>query len=98
MVRGLLTSPAAWAVAFVLMLMAGLPLWAQSEYHLSYGINVVQYAVLATAWALFSGPTRYISLATTAFFGVGAYTVAVFAETMRWFLLLVVAALVGSVL
>jgi ABC-type branched-subunit amino acid transport system permease subunit len=36
--------------------------------------------VLATAWALFSGPTHYISLATVAFFGIGAYTVAVLAK------------------
>ena len=36
--------------------------------------------MLATAWALFSGPTHYISLATVAFFGIGAYTVAVVGE------------------
>ena len=42
----------------------------------------LNYTVLATAWALFSGPTRYVSLATVAFFGIGAYTVAVLAETM----------------
>ena len=41
------------------------------------------YAVLATAWALFSGPTRYVSLATVAFFGIGAYAVAVLAERCR---------------
>ena len=35
------------------------------------------YAVLATSWALFSGPTHYISLATAAFYGVGAYVVAI---------------------
>ncbi len=33
------------------------------------------YAVLCTAWTLFSGPTHYISLATAAFFGLGTYTV-----------------------
>ena len=38
--------------------------------------------VLATAWALFSGPTRYISLATVAFFGIGAYTMAVLSEAL----------------
>ena len=38
--------------------------------------------MLATAWALFSGPTRYISLATAAFFGIGAYTMAVLWERM----------------
>jgi branched-chain amino acid transport system permease protein len=34
------------------------------------------YTVLATSWALFSGPTNYISLATAAFYGIGMYTVA----------------------
>ena len=28
---------------------------------------------LAVSWAFFSGPTRYLSLATGAFFGAGAY-------------------------
>ena len=32
---------------------------------------------LATAWAFFSGPTRYISLATAAFFGIGIYALAI---------------------
>ena len=44
--------------------------------------------MLATAWALFSGPTRYISLATVAFFGIGAYTVAVLGEMLPWPLVL----------
>ena len=50
-------------------------------------VGIVGYVVLATAWALFSGPTRYISLATVAFFGIGAYTVAVLqrnAALSRW--------------
>lgn len=66
----------------------------------AYGVGVVVgllgYAVLASAWAMFSGPTRYISLATVAFFGVGAYTVAVLSEALPWPLVLVCAALVGA--
>ena len=54
--------------------------------------------VLATAWALFSGPTRYVSLATVAFYGVGAYSVAVFAETLPWVLVLLIALAVGVAL
>ena len=46
---------------------------------------------------LFSGPTRYISLATVAFFGIGAYTVAVLNEKLPYPAILVVAALVGLV-
>ena len=41
-------------------------------YYLSFGINLMQFVVLATAWTLFSGPTRYVSLATAAFFGICA--------------------------
>ncbi|UJW87488.1 branched-chain amino acid ABC transporter permease [Devosia sp. SL43] len=66
-------------------------------YPLGLGIGILGYGVLATAWAMFSGPTRYISLATVAFFGLGAYTVAVLGETMPYPLILVVAALVGLV-
>jgi branched-chain amino acid transport system permease protein len=52
--------------------------------------------VLATAWGLFSGPTRYISLATAAFFGIGAYTVAVLGEVLPWAAVLAIAALIGA--
>jgi branched-chain amino acid transport system permease protein len=66
-------------------------------YTLSFGINLMQFVVLATAWALFSGPTRYISLATAAFFGIGAYTMAVLSEAMPLTAVILVAALVGVV-
>jgi branched-chain amino acid transport system permease protein len=68
-----------------------------SDYALSLGINLLQYGVLATAWAMFSGPTRYISLATAAFFGIGAYTVAALGEQLPWGLVLGVALLIGVV-
>lgn len=66
-------------------------------YPLGLGIGILGYGVLATAWALFSGPTRYISLATVAFFGIGAYTVAVLADLMSYPLVLLCAALIGLV-
>ncbi|MCR6636018.1 branched-chain amino acid ABC transporter permease [Devosia sp.] len=66
-------------------------------YPLGLGIGILGYATLATAWALFSGPTRYISLATVAFFGIGAYTVAVLADLMPYPLVLLCAALIGLV-
>lgn len=58
-------------------------------------IGIAGYATLATAWALFSGPTRYVSLATVAFFGIGAYTVAVLGERLPYPLVLLAAAAVG---
>ena len=58
-------------------------------------IGLMSYVVLASAWALFSGPTKYISLATVAFFGIGAYTVAVLADHLPFGAILIVAAAVG---
>jgi branched-chain amino acid transport system permease protein len=81
--------------------LAAVPLFA-SGYHLALGISMLDYAVLATAWALFSGPTRYISLATSAFFGIGAYTVAVLADAvtlplaLAWPVMLAAAAVIGT--
>ncbi|RZS81705.1 branched-chain amino acid ABC transporter permease [Pigmentiphaga kullae] len=84
------------AGAAVLAVLAGVPLVADG-YGLSLAINILNYAVLATAWAMFSGPTRYVSLATVAFFGIGAYTVAVLGEALPWPAVLAAAALVGLV-
>ncbi|HEY8333921.1 MAG TPA: branched-chain amino acid ABC transporter permease [Tardiphaga sp.] len=67
-------------------------------YYLSLAISLLQFTVLATAWGMFSGPTRYVSLATTAFFGVGAYTVAVLGEVLAWPLVLAVAAVLGALM
>ncbi|MBJ3786083.1 branched-chain amino acid ABC transporter permease [Devosia sediminis] len=65
----------------------------------AYGVGLLLgmtgYVVLASAWALFSGPTRYVSLATVAFFGIGAYTVAVLSETLPYWAVLLVAAGIG---
>src|SRR5262249_61541990 len=58
---------------------------------------LLYFTVLATAWALFSGPTHYISLATAAFFGIGAYTTAVLTEFLPWPLVLLAAAAIGCV-
>ena len=64
-----------------LAVLALLPMYVDA-YYLALAIGLLQFTVLATAWGLFSGPTRYVSLATTAFFGVGAYTVAVLGELL----------------
>nr|WP_249153268.1 branched-chain amino acid ABC transporter ATP-binding protein/permease [Bradyrhizobium diazoefficiens] len=71
------------------------PVYANG-YYLALGISVLYFTILATAWAMFSGPTRYISLATVAFFGLGAYTAAVLGEAMPWPVVLFAAAGVGA--
>jgi branched-chain amino acid transport system permease protein len=80
--------------AAIVALLACVPFVA-GGYHLALAISLLYFTVLATAWALFSGPTHYISLATVAFFGIGAYTVAVLGEKMPWPAVLAVAALVS---
>jgi branched-chain amino acid transport system permease protein len=85
------------ALAALVALLAMVPS-AANGYQLSLAINIMNYIVLATAWTLFSGPTRYVSLATVAFFGIGAYTVAVLGEELAWPLVLLVAFVIGFVL
>jgi branched-chain amino acid transport system permease protein len=82
-------------LALAVAALAAVPLFADGYYQ-SLGISILSYAVLATAWAMFSGPTRYVSLATTAFFGIGAYTVAVLGELLAWPVVLLAAAAIGG--
>ncbi|MDP7603628.1 MAG: branched-chain amino acid ABC transporter permease, partial [Alphaproteobacteria bacterium] len=77
-------------------LAALLPL-ADSGYFLSLGVGIVMYTVLATSWAMFSGPTHLISLATAAFYGLGTYVVAVGIEQLPYPLLLLIALVAGAV-
>ena len=83
--------------AAALVALAALPLFAD-EYWLGLMTGLVGYATLASAWALFSGRTGYVALATAAFFGVGAYAVAVLGETLPYLLILPVAAAAGAAL
>jgi len=55
--------------------LAAMP-WLLSDFLLSLALSCLMYAGLAVSWAMFSGPTHYLSLATSAFFGIGAYVTA----------------------
>ncbi|MGP1676664.1 MAG: branched-chain amino acid ABC transporter permease [Burkholderiales bacterium] len=85
------------AAAAALAVLAGLPL-ADDGFWLALGISIAGYVAMATAWALFSGPTNYVSLATAAFFGSGAYVVSALAESAPWPVILVAAGAVGALL
>ena len=69
---------------------------ALSDYGLSFMVSVMSYLVLTIAWALFSGTTRLVSLATSAFFGVGMYTVAMLIKVMPLYATFAVALGVGA--
>jgi branched-chain amino acid transport system permease protein len=60
-----------------------LPL-AASEFALSLALACLMYVALASSWSLFCGSTRYLSLATSAFFGIGAYTSALLLGSVPW--------------
>jgi branched-chain amino acid transport system permease protein len=60
-----------------------LPYWG-SEFIVSLALTCLMYVALSSSWALFCGTTRYLSLATSAFFGIGAYASALTLESMPW--------------
>jgi branched-chain amino acid transport system permease protein len=86
---------AAWIAGLVVLLLV--PVFANA-YWLALGLTILTYVALATGWAFFSGPTRYVSLAASAFFGVGAYTVAVLASDYSYPVALLAAVAISAVL
>jgi branched-chain amino acid transport system permease protein len=74
--------------------LALLPLYA-SGYVLSLCLLLYANVALATAWSFFSGATRYISLATASFFGIGIYVLAVAHTYMHVAAALLAATVVG---
>ena len=69
-----------------------------APYYRSLALAILADVALAVAWAIFSGPTRYLSLATGAFFGAGAYTTAVMLGRLAWPLPVLAAAGVAAVM
>jgi branched-chain amino acid transport system permease protein len=63
------------------ILLATSPLYAP-EYTVILLTSVFMYIVITVSWAMFSGPTGYISLASAAFFGVGIYTSAILGRAL----------------
>jgi branched-chain amino acid transport system permease protein len=59
-------------LTLIVVLLATAPLYAAPS-AIPLIINIIMYIILAVSWAMFSGPTGYISLASAAFFGVGIY-------------------------
>jgi branched-chain amino acid transport system permease protein len=85
------------ALALIVAALAAAP-WFLSDYELAFMVNLACYVVLTIAWALFSGTTRLVSLATSAFFGVGMYTVAILIKVMPLYAAFAAAAGVGAAL
>jgi len=85
----------AWATLGAALVLAPQVL---APYYRSLALAILADVALAVAWAIFSGPTRYLSLATGAFFGAGAYTTAVMLGRLAWPLPVLAAAVVAAVM
>lgn len=68
-----------------------------SDFLISLALTCLMYAVLSSSWALFCGSTRYLSLATSAFFGLGAYTGALLLSEVPWLVAVAAGALLATV-
>ena len=86
-------------IGAILFILAALIPYVADGYWLSIAVTVAMYTALATSWALFSGPTHYISLASGAFFGIGGYLVATAMSdyNLSFWLMLVVAPIVSAI-
>ena len=84
-----LTALTGWAIA--------LPHYG-SDFVVSMALTCLMYVALSSSWSLFCGSTRYMSLATSAFFGVGAYTSALTLDQLPWLATIALGASVAVVL
>ena len=67
-----------------------------SEFAVSMALTCLMYVALSSSWSLFCGSTRYLSLATSAFFGIGAYVSALGLESLGWFAAIGLGALIAA--
>jgi branched-chain amino acid transport system permease protein len=94
--------PSGWHELLVVAILVFLAAFAPrvlNGYWLSVAVTGMMYVALTTSWAMFSGPTNYISLATGAFFGIGAYLVGTGMSDLKqsYWLMTAIAPVVGAV-
>ena len=80
-----------------LAVVAIIPVYTSAYIHMLL-TTLFMYAVLAVSWNIFCGPSRYISLGSTAFFGVGIYTAAVLGDTFPLLIIIVLGGLAAFLL
>lgn len=72
-----------WPLVALILLLIYPWVFRQTYYHL-LGFNVLLSATTATSWNIMGGYTGYKSLGHAAFFGLGAYAVAIAANQLGW--------------
>ena len=80
-----------------LILLATIPLYIP-PYPVISLTSIIMYIIITVSWVIFSGPTRYISLASAAFFGVGVYTSAILGEALPLPVFIAIGGLVSFIL
>jgi branched-chain amino acid transport system permease protein len=80
-----------------LILLATVPLYVQ-PYLVILLTTVFMYIIITVSWTIFSGPTRYISLASAAFFGVGVYTSALIGKAFPLPVVILAGSLISFIL
>jgi len=88
---------------FILIALATLPLYGgpffgMARYDLFILATALMYITLAVSWAMFSGPTGYMSLAPAAFLGIGIYTMALLREELPLGVIVAAAGLISFVI
>ncbi len=92
------SSPRApWVLLAVAVILAAAVPWIASDFIVSVALSCLMYIALATSWSIFCGATRYLSLATSAFFGIGAYTSAILLADLPWPLVIAAGSLAAAV-
>ena len=84
-------------IVLVSVLLAALP-FCVPPYLVILLATILMYVIITVSWVIFSGPTRYISLASAAFFGVGVYTSALLGKSLPLFVVIVAGSLFSFIL
>lgn len=84
-----------WLFVFILILiLATLPIYSNPYLMVSI-TSILMYVCLTVSWVMFCAPTRYMSLASATFFGVGMYTSGILGELLPFPLVVVCGGLVS---
>lgn len=85
-------------VAVLAAVLALLPIVMGTRYIVQLSITTLIWVGLAVSWNLFSGATRYFSLGSAGFFGVGAYAAMLTATPLGLPLALLLSALAAAII
>jgi branched-chain amino acid transport system permease protein len=81
----------------ILIFLATFPLYG-NDYYINLLTTILMFTILAVSWAMFSGATGYMSLATAAFFGVGIMAMAFLYGKLPFFAIVIIGGLLACAL